>query len=85
MDAIINLPQFIWEFISRRDFIGAYLFLIALNLLWFAMRGLLSQQTRGFGAGSRAVTGQNAVKAGWVWLATGAVLVTLGGALWQSA
>ena len=85
MDAIINLPEFIWEFISRQDFIGAYLCLVALLLLWLAIRGVVARQTRGFGSGSAGVLGQDAVQAGLVWLLAGGTLLVCGGYLWRTA
>lgn len=85
MDAIINLPDFIWEFLSRQDFIGAYLFLVALLLIWFGVRGVFGQQTRGFGSSSADVIGQDAAQAGAVWLLAGAAMVLFGAFLWQSA
>ncbi len=85
MDAIINLPEFVWEFVSRQDFIGAYFFLVALPSIWFGLRGLLGQHTKGFGTASADVIGQDAVHVGSVWLAAGGSLLVLGAYLWQSA
>lgn len=85
MDAIVNLPEFIWEFLSRQDFIGAYLFLVALPLTWSGVRGVFGQQTRGFGSASVDVIGQEAAQTGAVWLLAGAALLLLGAYLWKSS
>ena len=73
-----NLLDFLWEFISRRDFIGAYLFIVGLIYAWSGARRLIRQEVRDFAGDATATVAAYATLA----LSLGTAL--LGALLWQA-
>lgn len=75
---------YVWEFISRRDFLGVYLLTLGLAFVWFAAHSRLSLEARAFGFRAPEVRGRAAGEVGAAWLAialltlTGALLLLLG-------
>ncbi len=84
MDAIRNLLEFLWDFISRRAFIEAYLLLIGLAFTVSGARGLLSREMRGFGLGPVTLRGAEATRAAGLWFVLGLGLLLSALMLWQA-
>ena len=85
MDAIRNLLEFLWGFISRRDFVEAYLLLTGFAFAVSGARGLIRQEMHGFGLGPATLRGVAATRAAGLWLVVGLGLLLSAFALWQAA
>ena len=84
MDAILNIPELVQDFISRPGYIAFYLGLVGFWCLWLAVRGLKLGDTKAFGFRTPDAVGTAAIETGRVWLALGAMLLTAGSVLWFS-
>ena len=85
MDALLNLPEFVWEFLSRQDFIGVYSMMVGALFLWFAFRGLIQGEARALGGRPASVSGGDATRTGVYWLALAGGSLALGWLLWSGA
>ena len=85
MDALINIPELIREFVTRQDYIGVYLIAVGLWCSWFAVRGLHFGATKNFGWRAGEVWGDGARTIGRAWLAIALALAATGTGLWVTA
>ncbi len=84
MDAILNIPELVREFVSRPDYIAFYLGFVGFWCLWLAIRGLKLGDTKAFGFRAPDATGVTAIETGRVWLVIGVALLAAGSTLWFS-
>ncbi len=84
MDAILNIPELVREFVTRPDYIAFYLGFVGFWCLWLAFRGLKLGDTKAFGFRTPDAVGTAAIETGRVWLVIGATLLTTGSVLWFS-
>ena len=84
MDAILNIPELVREFVTRTDYIAFYLGFVGFWCLWLAVRGLKLGDTKAFGFRTPDAVGTAAIETGRVWLVIGAALLTAGSVLWFS-
>ncbi len=85
MDAIRNIPEFVFDFVSRPGYIAFYLGFVGFWCLWLAHRGLRMGGTTGFGFRSPDAIGTAARETGRVWLAVSVALIGSGAGLWFTA
>ena len=84
MDAILNIPELVREFVTRTDYIAFYLGFVGFWCLWLAFRGLKLGDTKAFGFRAPDAVGVTAVEYGRVWLVMGIAMVSTGSVLWFS-
>ncbi len=82
MDAILNIPEFVVDFVERPGYIAFYLGFLGFWCLWLAVRGLQMGETQAFGFRSPAAVGTAAIETGRVWLALAVALIGSGATLW---
>ena len=75
-----SVALFLWEFVSRRDFIGVYLLALGVSFVWFGLRSSLTREARAFGYRAPEVQGDAASRVGAAWLVI-AIAVLVGGLL----
>ncbi len=84
MDAILNIPELVREFVTRTDYIAFYLGFVGIWCLWLAFRGLKLGSTKAFGFRAPDAIGVTAIETGRVWLTIAAALLATGSVLWFS-
>ena len=75
MDGILNIPELVQEFVTRRDYIAFYLGFLGFWCFWLG-------STKAFGWRAGDVTGGAAVATGRAWLVIASGLLAAGATLW---
>lgn len=73
-----GVALYVWEFVSRSDFIGIYLLAVGATSAWFALRSHLTREARAFGYRGPQVRGQAATRVGAAWLVIAVVVLVAG-------
>ena len=82
MDGILNIPELVREFVTRRDYIAFYLGFIGFWCFWLSVRGFWLGSTKAFGWRAADATGATAVATGRAWLVVAGGLLGAGATLW---